>query len=88
MEIPNILICEGRLIYAVVEGRQPLCWAFGVVRHLTKASPGQNPEPQSKRNVRSDRQQHRQKKTTNAVQGCWRLDRNPKEAAAECKAPI
>lgn len=42
IEIPNTLMCEGRLIYVVVEGRRLLCWAYGAAIHLSKACPGKN----------------------------------------------
>lgn len=46
MEIPNILICEGRPIYVVVDRHRPLCWACGAAGHLLKACPGMRPESQ------------------------------------------
>lgn len=38
-EIPDILVCRGKRIFVVVEGRRPHCWLCGTVGHLAKMCP-------------------------------------------------
>lgn len=45
MEIPNVLICRGRNILVIVDGRRPHYWSYGVAEHLTKMCLMKNPVP-------------------------------------------
>lgn len=66
MEIPNTLMCEGRQIYVIVEGRRPLCWVCGAAGHLSRAWPGKTlelqPQPKNKNNSTDRHQQKVSKK--------------------------
>lgn len=42
-----MLICEGRHIYVVLEGRRPLCWSCRAAGQLSKVFHGKKPEAQS-----------------------------------------
>lgn len=39
MAISDILLCRGRNILVIAEGRSPYCWSCGAARHLSKAYP-------------------------------------------------
>lgn len=46
--IPNVLLCGGRPMYIGVEGRRPLCWAYGASGHLSWAFLGKRQTLESK----------------------------------------
>ncbi|CAE1242006.1 unnamed protein product [Acanthosepion pharaonis] len=79
--IPNVLTFEGRPIYVTVEGRRPLCWACGVVGHLSKTCPGKRPEPQPE-NTTAKEKTDTSAKVTKKIS--WRVDGSGKEGNKGC----
>lgn len=75
MEMPNPLMGEGRPVYVIVEGRQPLYWACVASGHLPSVCPGKNsePQPQPKNNKNNDEMQTKAHTSTKGVKkaGEW-----------------
>lgn len=76
VETPDKLMCGGRPICVIVEGRRQLCWACGATAHLCNVYLGTNPElhPQSQNTKKSDKTQTTAQTTTKGIQRSSRVD--------------